>query len=96
MKKTTKALALVLCAMLLVVGSVMGTLAYLTSEAEVTNTFTAGNVSITLQEREMDVATGKVKTGGALVEKIEGIKILPGREVEKQPVITVGDTSEKK
>ena len=48
MKNLKKALVLLLCAILLVVGSVMGTLAYLTSQDQVTNTFTVGNVEIDL------------------------------------------------
>ena len=39
MKNLKKALVLLLCAILLVVGSVMGTLAYLTSQDTVKNTF---------------------------------------------------------
>ena len=50
MKKTTKVLALMLCAVLLVTATVAGTLAYLTSQDTVTNTFTVGNVTITLDE----------------------------------------------
>lgn len=45
MKKTKIALTLV-CAILLVAASVMGTLAYLTSTATVTNSFTVGNVTL--------------------------------------------------
>lgn len=47
MKKAKKALLLILCAILLVVGSVMGTLAYLQVQTkEVKNTFTVGKVSL--------------------------------------------------
>lgn len=47
MKKT---IALVALALLLVVGSVLGTLAYLTSTDKATNTFTVGGVKIDLHE----------------------------------------------
>ena len=40
MKTRSKALLLTLCAVLLVAASVLGTMAYLTSTDEVTNTFT--------------------------------------------------------
>lgn len=55
MKKTKVVLAMV-CAVLLVAASVMGTLAYLTSTSDtVTNTFTVGdNVVITLDEAKTD------------------------------------------
>ena len=57
MKKTKKVLILGLCAVLLVAASVLGTMAYLTDTKSVTNTFTVGNVAITLDE-------AKVKTDG--------------------------------
>lgn len=44
MKTKSKALLLTLCAVLLVAASVLGTMAYLTSSAEVKNTFTVGKV----------------------------------------------------
>lgn len=49
-KKLTKTLIFAACAILLVVGTVMGTVAYLTSQVSVKNTFTYGNVSITMNE----------------------------------------------
>ena len=49
-KKLTKAIVLAACALLLVAGTVMGTVAYLTSTKSVSNTFTYGNVSITMSE----------------------------------------------
>ena len=54
MKKAKKVVALALCAVMLVVGSVAGTMAYLTSNDSVTNTFTVGNVVITLDETNVD------------------------------------------
>ena len=47
MKKTSKAILVVLCALMLVIGSVMGTMAYLTYQTKtVKNTFTVGNVNL--------------------------------------------------
>ena len=57
MKKTKKALLLSLCAVMLVTASVLGTMAYLTSTDEVVNTFTVGNVAITLDETDVDNST---------------------------------------
>ncbi len=54
MKKKTKALMLVLCAVLLVTASVLGTMAYLTSTDQVVNTFTVGKVAITLDEAKVN------------------------------------------
>ena len=96
MKKMYKAMALVLCAVLLMAGSIFGTLAYLQSKTEtVTNTFVTGKVEITLHEYEIDNTTGekkdvKVENGGLV-----GIKLVPNREIQKNPVITVKAGSEK-
>lgn len=50
-KKILMALALVGCAVLLVAGSIAGTLAYLTAQTDpITNTFTVGDIEITLSE----------------------------------------------
>lgn len=93
MKKATKIIALLLCAVLLVGASVAGTLAYLTSKDSVTNTFTVGEVEITLEEKLLDVETGKQKDGNP-VDGLQDIKLIPGRTIEKEPFITVGEDSE--
>ena len=46
MKSNRKALLLTLCALLLVVTSVFGTLAYLTDSEAVKNTFTVGKITL--------------------------------------------------
>lgn len=94
MKKATKIIALLLCAVLLVGASVAGTVAYLTSKDDVTNTFTVGKVEIKLEEKALDVKTGKQQTGGTPVTELQDIKLIPGRTIEKEPFITVGDDSE--
>ena len=50
MKTRSKALLLTLCAVLLVTASVLGTMAFLTSNDEVVNTFSVGSVAIKLDE----------------------------------------------
>ena len=92
MKTKSKALLLTLCAVLLVAASVMGTMAYLTSTDKVENTFTVGNVKITLDE-------AKVNTDGTLVEgaarvKANSYKLLPGHTYTKDPTVTVIKGSE--
>lgn len=91
MKTRSKALLLALCAVLLVAASVLGTMAYLTSQAEVTNTFTVGSVSITLDEAPVD-ANGKETTGGRVTEN--SYKLMPGHEYDKDPTILVAQNSE--
>lgn len=89
MKKTSKALLLMLCAVLLVAASVLGTMAYLTSTDEVVNTFTVGNVKITLDEQDVDNSTT-----GADRDQANSYKLLPGHTYTKDPTIHVDASSE--
>ena len=91
MKTKSKALLLALCAVLLVAASVLGTMAYLTSQDEVTNTFTVGSVSITLDEAPVD-ANGKETTGARVTTN--SYKLMPGHEYDKDPTIHVAQNSE--
>lgn len=54
MRKAKKTLLAVACAAVLVVGSIAGTMAYLTDKDEVKNTFTVGQVYINLDEANVD------------------------------------------
>ena len=95
MKKMFKVMLLVLCAALLVAGSVLGTLAYLKMDTEpVKNTFVTGKVEISLYEYAVNPETGK-KTNEVIAVGVENIKLVPGRVIEKNPFITVGSTSEE-
>ena len=92
MKTRNKALFLTLCAVALVVATVFGTMAYLTSTDKVENTFTVGNVAITLDE-------AKVNTDGTAVTPAERVKannykLLPGHTYTKDPTVTVKKGSE--
>lgn len=92
MKTKSKALLLTLCAVLLVTASVLGTMAFLTSNDEVVNTFTVGSVAIKLDE-------AKANTDGSLVEGAERVKansykLLPGHTYNKDPMVTVLNGSE--
>lgn len=92
MKTKSKALLLTLCAVLLVTASVLGTMAFLTSNDEVVNTFSVGSVAIKLDE-------AKAKTDGTLVEGAERVKansykLLPGHTYNKDPMVTVLSGSE--
>ena len=87
--KKSKAILMVVCAMLLVAASIMGTLAYLTSTATVTNTFSVGNVAITMDETDTDDSTT-----GADRDTANRYKLMPGHEYTKDPIIHVAPTSE--
>ena len=92
MKTKSKALLLTLCAVLLVTASVLGTMAFLTSNDEVVNTFSVGSVAIKLDE-------AKANTDGSLVANAERVKansykLLPGHTYNKDPMVTVLNGSE--
>lgn len=86
MKTKNKALLLALCAVSLVTASVFGTMAYLTSTADVENTFTVGSVAITMDEKDVDGTAGR--------DTRNSYKLLPGHEYTKDPTIHVDPTSE--
>lgn len=96
-KTKTKALLMSLCAVLLVAASVLGTMAYLTDSKDVKNTFTVGNVAITLDEAKVDGngnainKQGKRVTNLADAERVPGnaYKLLPGHTYTKDPTVTV-------
>ena len=97
MKKVRNIIALLLCAILLVGASVAGTVAYLTSQSEVVNTFTVGKVIITLDERDVDNDDNKednVTVDDVTRDKANKYKLIPGQHYEKDPVIHVDSTSE--
>ena len=56
MKTKYKVVLLTVCAVLLIASAAFGTIAYLTDQETVTNTFTVGKVVITLDETDVDTA----------------------------------------
>jgi predicted ribosomally synthesized peptide with SipW-like signal peptide len=90
--KKSKVLITVLCVVLLVTVSVLGTLAYLTSQDEVVNTFTVGKVKITLDEA--DVNEDGTEIVGADRVKENNYHLIPGKTYKKDPTLTVKAKSE--
>lgn len=90
--KRSKPLILALCAVLLVVGTILGTVAYLQDTAEVVNTFTVGNVHLKLDEAVVDEngepTGGRTETGNAY-------HLIPGQTYTKDPTVTVLKGSEE-
>ena len=80
MKKHNKILLTIVCAVLLVVTSVLGTLAYLTSQDTAVNTFTVGQVHIELNETDVDKDNST---------KENAYHLLPGHSYVKDPTVTV-------
>ncbi|MGN1133001.1 MAG: SipW-dependent-type signal peptide-containing protein [Oscillospiraceae bacterium] len=94
MKTRRKTILLAICAAALVAVSVFGTMAYLTSKDEVKNTFTVGNVQIKLDEAKVD-DNGKAIAGeGAERVKENSYKLVPGKNLDKDPTVTVLKNSE--
>ena len=92
MKTRSKALLLTLCAVLLVAATIFGTMAYLTSQDTVTNTFTVGKVAIKLDEAQAN-PDGTLVEGADRV-KANSYKLLPGHTYNKDPMVTVLSGSE--
>ena len=89
MKKKIVSVCLVVC--LLATAIIGTTLAYFTDDATVTNTFTVGKVTITMDETDVDIYG--VKDGENRVTTND-YKLIPGREYIKDPIIHVGADSE--
>ena len=83
---------IVVSAMLLVCVSVGATIAYLTSQDTVTNTFTVGKVAIKLDEAKANM-DGSLVEGAARVKE-NSYKLLPGHTYNKDPMVTVLKGSE--
>ncbi len=102
MKTKSKAVVLTLCAVLLVVASVMGTMAYLTSKDTVTNAFTVGKVKLTLDEKKVDEYGEKyldsddssVSESSAAKVKSNTYNLVPGHTYIKDPTVHVEAGSE--
>ncbi|MBQ8743201.1 MAG: hypothetical protein IJZ03_07505 [Clostridia bacterium] len=84
--KRSKPLVLALCAILLAVGAILGTVAYLQDTASVVNTFTVGNVHLKLDEAVVDE---KGEPTGGRTETGNAYHLLPGETYTKDPTVTV-------
>ena len=92
-KKLAKIAALAMAAVSLVLVTVLVTVAFLTSKSNViTNTFTGGQVQITMDETAVDLNTGAV-----LNSKSNGnaYRLVPGKEYVKDPTVHVLVDSEE-
>lgn len=90
MKKKIVSVCLVVC--LLATAIIGTTLAYFTDEKAVTNTFTTGDVTIKLDETDVD--TAGVATGAGRKEEGNEYHLLPGKTYTKDPKVTVNAGSE--
>ena len=95
-KKKKKSLLIVACILLLAAAAVFCTVAYLTAKTDtVKNTFTVGDVNLTLDEAKVD-ADGQAITGDK-AERVLGnsYKLIPGKTYDKDPTVHVAKGSEK-
>ncbi len=101
--KVKQIIALVIVVALLMTGSVLVTMAYLTDTQRVVNTFTIGMVSLELDEARVDPITGAfMDKDNNEVDTIEqaarvtanAYKLMPGRIYSKDPTVTVKAGSE--
>ena len=93
MKTRTKALLISVSAILLVVCTFFATMAFLTNTTgKVTNTFTVGNVAITLDEAKVDLYGIPVENAERVLQN--EYKLIPNHEYTKDPTIHVQVGSE--
>jgi len=100
-KKFRTALILVVCAAALVTGSVLTTMALLTSSSGVSNVFTVGDVKITMYESKVNSSGQALDANGELVSisNKEPVKVdtnsyhlVPGETYTKDPTIYINST----
>lgn len=98
MKTKTKALLITMCAALLVVATVFTTLAFLTDTKNVVNTFTVGDVQITLDEADVDEYCKILYEADSSTPltrvPTNDYKLIPNHKYTKDPVIHTSADSE--
>ena len=93
MKTGNKVLLLILCAMLLAIASALGTVAYLAVQDTETNTFSIGQVNITLDEGSAGKRGMRARSTSAPVDENDHI-LMPGHTYTKARTIHVDAVSE--
>ena len=91
---SSKAFVVMLALVLALGCAVGGTIAWLTAQTgEVKNTFTYGDINIELYEHKYDAATNTLDESQK-VDKVEDYKIVPGKNLPKDPTVKVVGGSE--
>lgn len=93
MKISKRTMIMVMSLVLTMTVAAFGTVAYMTDSDQVTNTFTVGNISINVDEENVD---GDMDADGNIPErdKENNYKLVPGAKYVKDPTITVEANSE--
>lgn len=89
-----KTLVLTLCLVIVVMSAAAGTIAYLTATDTVTNTFTVGNIDMTVDETDVDKDGKPVPGATDRVEENE-YHLVPGRTYVKDPTVTITKGSDE-
>ena len=90
-----KMLALCICIAMLAIALIGGTMAYFTDDKEQTNTFTAGNVGITLDEAVVkEDGNGNLIATEDRTSAAQTYRLYPAQKITKDPTITVASPSE--
>jgi hypothetical protein len=91
---SSKAFVVMLALVLALGCAVGGTIAWLTANTDpVVNTFTYGDINIELYEHKYDAATNTLDESQK-VDKVEDYKIVPGKNLPKDPTVKVVGGSE--
>lgn len=93
MNKKVKSLLLVLCAIVFFASGIFATLAWFNSQDKVQNTFSIGNVEITLDETDVDEYGAPIPDASARVDQNEYL-VIPGHTYTKDPIIHVSKESQ--
>ena len=93
-KKLLITLATIVCVVALVAGTIAGTVAYLSVKASVTNTFTYGKVTITMDERRVDKQGNPASDNPADRNTGNDYMLMPGTTYTKDPIIHIGAESQ--
>ncbi len=86
MKKSAKIIAAIAATAIAGSAAIGGTLAWLTSNADITNTFTFGNITIKLDEKVKGDSSERTESG-------QTYAMYPGYTETKDPTVTVEDGS---
>ena len=92
-KKLLITLSTVVAVVALVATSILGTVAYMTSSAYVSNSFTVGNVQISITEGLVGT-DGQLKDGGTTRTNQNTYHLIPGKTYDKDPRIEVHEDTE--
>ncbi len=95
-KKILMTLSIITCAVALVISSVVGTVAFLRAQAKITNTFTYGDVAITLDETVVDVNGTPIKDASENLQRDSRgntYRLVADTKYTKDPIIHIAKDS---